>query len=595
MEPLLDTPTSTASSPTSINTTFSASTHTSASSATTVAPELLEAPCRGITPHLAVFCGSPPPPDAQRKKQPLAFLISVRVGREEDHEQPGETLRAPCNRNLEGPIHVPVNVVLMLALSSSGPGHQLKADLVRDSVRHLKRQLKNGDRLGVLAFSHDLTWRFFESSLDQNDDPLLEALATTPGSYGRQKIDLVQGIDAGISALLNTNVKAICPALMLVSDSAAMDRNGLGTVAGRADRHNLAIHTFGLGLAHSPDALIELSTRTKATYTYVKDWMVLPERLLSSMQLVRGQLLPNVQLRLRVLNASRAVFTGVEGAPLVTGRLFGNEKIVSLGNLGLHDERDVLVSMEMGPEANTPCEDRLPRGRNFSLPDSSRARQGPSGGGYQDRGYHDVDLDLFQVDMTWADIEYPSTVVRPPEPVVVRLVECPGQNLHPPGMLHHFNMVQRQAELFTAGLLSQALALSSAGHVSKAQLMLANAYGAIQQLLGSDSAKTHGLTHNEEGQPRSTVQAYDTIVWNGWFGGQREPLRFACSTHDRAELLSKGFVIALLAEIQACSEWIAYPDIFCLDGRKRALEVIGVLSFQRRLDLSGYHGSKTTS
>ncbi|KAH7114939.1 hypothetical protein B0J13DRAFT_460020 [Dactylonectria estremocensis] len=358
-----------------------------------------------------------------------------------------------------------------------------------------------------------------------------------------------------------------------------MDGNRINGLVARANIHNLAIHTFGLGLAHDPDSLVDLASRTKATYTYVKDWMALPECLMGGMQLVQRQLLPNVRLRLRLLHPSPAVFTSVEGAHLVTNRASGREKSVSLGNLGLHDERDIIVHMEIEP--NIPHGDWYLGGRNSLTPANVEARHESDESANQ--GRHGNVLSLFQVEMTWADINNHHILACQPDPVVVRLSTCSNEHLNPPAMLFHFNMVQRQAELFTANLLSRALGWSSAGHFSEARLLLANAYQALQQLLGADSTVTSSPTCAVDKQPRVVAQANETVVWNGWFANQSAPLRFASSRRDRARLLNKRVVVALLAEIQDCWEWIEYPEVFHLDSRKRALQAIGILSFQRAL------------
>jgi hypothetical protein len=67
-------------------------------------------------------------------------------------------------------------------------------------------------------------------------------------------------------------------------------------------------------MTHKPDTMIELSTRTKASYTYVKDWMMLRECLagcLGAMQTLSHQ---NIKLKLRLPEGSPAKFHKISGA-----------------------------------------------------------------------------------------------------------------------------------------------------------------------------------------------------------------------------------------------------------------------------------------
>lgn len=101
----------------------------------------------------------------------------------------------------------------------------------------------------------------------------------------------------------------------------------------------VAIHSFGLGLTHKPDTMIELSTRTKASYTYVKDWMMLRECVagcLGSLQTTSHQ---NVKLKLRLPEGSPAKFVKISGALQITKRATGRDAEASLGDLRFGDKR----------------------------------------------------------------------------------------------------------------------------------------------------------------------------------------------------------------------------------------------------------------
>ena len=65
-------------------------------------------------------------------------------------------------------------------------------------------------------------------------------------------------------------------------------------------RVRVGIYSFGLGLTHKPDTLIELSSRTKASYTYVKDWMMLRECVAGCLGALQSTSHQNVKLKLRL-------------------------------------------------------------------------------------------------------------------------------------------------------------------------------------------------------------------------------------------------------------------------------------------------------
>src|SRR5690606_8016517 len=71
-----------------------------------------------------------------------------------------------------------------------------------------------------------------------------------------------------------------------------------GSLSAYANNCRITIHSFGLGMTHKPDTMIELSTRTKASYTYVKDWMMLRECLAGCLGAMQSLSHQNVKLKL---------------------------------------------------------------------------------------------------------------------------------------------------------------------------------------------------------------------------------------------------------------------------------------------------------
>lgn len=89
--------------------------------------------------------------------------------------------------------------------------------------------------------------------------------------------------------------------------------------------------------------MIELSTRTKASYTYVKDWMMLRECVagcLGSLQTTSHQ---NVKLKLRLPEGSPAKFVKISGALQITKRATGKDAEAALGDLRFGDKRGEFI------------------------------------------------------------------------------------------------------------------------------------------------------------------------------------------------------------------------------------------------------------
>jgi hypothetical protein len=85
--------------------------------------------------------------------------------------------------------------------------------------------------------------------------------------------------------------------------------------------------------------MIELSTRTKASYTYVKDWMMLRECVagcLGSLQTTSHQ---NVKLKLRLPEGSPAKFMKISGGLHITKRSSGRDAEAALGDMRFGDKR----------------------------------------------------------------------------------------------------------------------------------------------------------------------------------------------------------------------------------------------------------------
>ena len=259
-------------------------------------------------------------------------------------------------------MHVPLDIVVVIPVSSSMQG--LKITLLRDALKFLVQNLGERDRMGLVTFGSSgggvplvgmttKAWTGWTKILN----------SIRPVGQKSLRADVVEGANVAMDLLMHRKANNPIATILLISDSSTSDAESVDFVVSRAeaakfvipidrsicshlrtphltDNHGrVAIHSFGLGLTHKPDTMIELSTRTKASYTYVKDWMMLRECVagcLGSLQTTSHQ---NVKLKLRLPEGSPAKFVKISGALQITKRATGKDAEAALGDLRFGDKR----------------------------------------------------------------------------------------------------------------------------------------------------------------------------------------------------------------------------------------------------------------
>jgi len=258
-------------------------------------------------------------------------------------------------------VHVPLDIVVVIPVSSSMQG--LKITLLRDALKFLVQNLGERDRMGLVTFGSSgggvplvgmttKAWTGWTKILN----------SIRPVGQKSLRADVVEGANVAMDLLMQRKANNPIATILLISDSSTSDAESVDFVVSRAEaaksvmpspticpgrlKRNftdnygrVAIHSFGLGLTHKPDTMIELSTRTKASYTYVKDWMMLRECVagcLGSLQTTSHQ---NVKLKLRLPEGSPAKFVKISGALQITKRATGKDAEAALGDLRFGDKR----------------------------------------------------------------------------------------------------------------------------------------------------------------------------------------------------------------------------------------------------------------
>ncbi|KAI6381595.1 hypothetical protein MCOR25_001071 [Pyricularia grisea] len=506
------------------------------------------------------------------------------------------------------PVHVPIDVVVVVPISSSMQG--VKINLVRDALRFMVHQLGDRDRMGLVTFGSGgggvpivgmttKSWHGWGGVLN----------SIKPVGQKSHRADVVEGANVAMDLLMQRKYNNPIATIMLISDASTSDADSVDFVVSRAEAAKISIHSFGLGMTHKPDTMIELSTRTKASYTYVKDWMMLRECLagcLGSAQTLSHQ---NVKLKLKLPEGSPAKFHKISGALQITKRATGRDAEASLGDLRFGDKRDILVQLVILPD--TASEDQLPQDPWETIVSGLEALGGPMDPEEQ-RAVSVEEVPLIQADLTWGDILRDGTLMHMPRPSLLAITMLPATNhqkskswQNTPPIPPHPHIVQRRMELLTSDMLTRALTLVSRGQHDRAHTLL-NETRSILKGLGkgglppvppaaSNRSQPSTPHPNNEGSPTSltperkhspspTASATSSHHPPHLQGMMRRPSTDALSVlhgGPGSSGIDVQTVSALDAELMSALEWIGHPAVFGRDSRKAVLQAIGVISSQR--------------
>ncbi|RYO83234.1 hypothetical protein DL763_007967 [Monosporascus cannonballus] len=497
--------------------------------------------------------------------------------------------------------HVPIDVVVVVPISSSMQG--VKINLVRDALKFMVNTLGERDRMGLVTFGSGgggvpivgmttKAWHGWNNVL----------AAIKPVGQKSHRADVVEGANVAMDLLMQRKHNNPIATIMLISDASTSDVDSVDFVVSRAEAAKITIHSFGLGMTHKPDTMIELSTRTKASYTYVKDWMMLRECLagcLGSMQSLSHQ---NVKLKIKLPDGSPAKFHKISGALQITKRATGRDAEASLGDLRFGDKRDVLVQLVIVPD--TTSQEQLPQDPWETIVSGLEALGGPMDSDDQ-RTLSVEELPLVQADLVWGDILRDGTMMHLPRPSLLAITMLPSAGSqkkstwqsNPPIPPHH-SIVQRRMELLTSDMLTRALTLVSRGQHDRAHTLLNETRsilkglgkgglppvpgGPLPPIPGSKPSAQSSLDSPLSTTPERKNSPSPTAPTAAGFPPSIPRTR----SNDglgigTAAGIDADTVAALDAELEASLEWISHPAVFGRDSRKAVLQAIGVISSQR--------------
>ncbi|KAK1092267.1 hypothetical protein LTR48_004651 [Friedmanniomyces endolithicus] len=417
-------------------------------------------------------------------------------------------------------LHIPHDIVVVIPVSASMQG--LKINLLRDSLRFLVSSLGERDRMGLVTFGSGgggvplvgmttKTWSGWSKVIE----------SIRPLNQKSMRADVVEGANVAMDLLMQRKSSNPLSSILLISDSATSDQESVDFVVSRAEAAKIAIHSFGLGLTHKPDTMVELSTRTKASYTYVKDWMMLRECLAGCLGALQSTSHQNVKLKLRLPEGSPAKFVKISGALQVTKRATGRDAEALLGDLRFGDKRDILVQLAIAPDTSTP--DTVP----------SDAWENVIAGLEALSGSIDSDdsrtLSVEELPLIQADPDRANHLLAETRSILKGLGKGGLPPLPPPPNT----------------------ALPPTPKIGETR--------------GSPTSTTHTSASSD---PRRTPSP-------------PRPVIDAMNPFTPAAGIDPSTMAALDAELVASLEWIAHPTVFGRDSRKAVLQAIGVISSQR--------------
>lgn len=495
--------------------------------------------------------------------------------------------------------HVPVDIVVVVPVSPSMQG--VKISLVRDALKFIVQNLGDSDRLGIVTFGSSSGATALVGMTTSFWNGWSDALSSIkPVGHKNHRSDVVEGANVAMDLLMQRKTINPIAAIFLISDSSTSDQETADFVVSRAEAAKISIHSFGLGMTHKPDIMVDLSTRTKASYMYVKDWMMLRECLAGCLGAIHSISHQNVKLKLRIPEGSPAKFVKINGVLQITKRATGKDAEASLGDLRFGDKKDVLVQLIIASDQTS--QEQVPQDPWESIVSGLEAL------GDSDKDEERVssveEVPLIQADLSWGDILREGTVCHLPRPSLLAITMLPMSTVQekktsngPVGSLFippHPNIVQRRMELLTSDMLNRALTLVSRGQHERAQRLL-NETRSILKGLGKGSLPPippppsnkspkaidgHLNTTTENNESSSPTSAHTSIQITSASSASNGFSNDTYSVGSSAGI-DPTIVSSLDAELEASLEWISHPAVFSRDSRKSTLQAIGVISSQR--------------
>ncbi|KAF8634545.1 hypothetical protein AX17_004136 [Amanita inopinata Kibby_2008] len=353
---------------------------------------------------------------------------------------------------------------------------------------------KSHSRARLAKFIDDVGAR-----LDDNQDEFL-----VRGSK-EEHTDVVNAVNHGFDVVLQRKSRNPIGAMILISDAGDHTRRAqLDLVLARAEAANIPIHSFGYGRSHEPSSIWLMSSSTKGTYTYVKDWYDLRDCVAGCLGGLMSIGLLNMRLHMRVVDGQRFRVRKVSGGPTAIVASDGQNVDVDVGELRYGERKEMLVELELdNSDAYRAAQQQLRHhqqwARGGSSDDGNGGRKRPLNATdqfVQSLGLDSLAIDdgvdfafgmmdrmidempVVEVDGSFFDPAANKHVSRLAHPVLLTVTLLPmtlsPNSENPPRPPSHTSdsvIVRRRMELLTSEMISRALVLVTKGNYQQGRVI----------------------------------------------------------------------------------------------------------------------------
>lgn len=160
-----------------------------------------------------------------------------------------EYTNTPRGLRLPPPIHVPVDIVVVIPISSSMQG--VKISLVRDALKFMVSNLGDRDRMGLVTFGSSGGAAPLVGMTSKTWNGWQQVLASIrPVGQKSHRADVVEGANVAMDLLMQRRSNNPIATILLISDSSTSDAESVDFVVSRAEAAKQVIPILFNGWKH---------------------------------------------------------------------------------------------------------------------------------------------------------------------------------------------------------------------------------------------------------------------------------------------------------------------------------------------------------
>ncbi|KAK9336053.1 hypothetical protein LIPSTDRAFT_279016 [Lipomyces starkeyi NRRL Y-11557] len=514
--------------------------------------------------------------------------------------------------------HIPVDLVIAVPVSDSMGTSKLAP--IQDALTFIVESIGSKDRVGIVTYTSrgasnvtvsglkNKSWDGWDSTISQLSSLKKTGSRANPLNGARQALELLKS---------RTSQSPIST-IFLISDSPTRQtslstleqtahRSSVKEFCSNAISSSVLVHCFGIGMRHDPEDLIEISSDSRGTYTYIKEWNLIPECLAGCLGLTFGMSHRDVKVLLRIPEESNGRILKVEGGLSYLLKNGDREAEVLLGDAAFGESKDIIVQLAI-PPYHKPCSYKPLDNWDVMMSDLKaigydevedwgsstddmsvvRRRNGSLDCPSRERPESVEELPVLKAEVSFSQFSVSTNVrrhrIKPAALLVILMLQATQQQLQqqqqqqqrkpsvaslsPPTTTANPRLGQRRVEILTAECLRRAVILVQNGKSDKAIELIKKSLKITQGLsLGA-------LPLPPEASLRSEMTSKGSID-----EGSTPPM--PPSRRGTVGGVDPAIIDALSAEMQGALNAIVDTDMFLHDARKRIMQVVGVIMTQR--------------